>query len=359
MGQTGKKTSPIPPAGVPLTPRERFARALRGQAAGRVPAWMMRQAGRYLPQYHEVRSRYDFLTLCKTPGAAAEVTVQPLEVIGTEALVIFNDILVPLEHLGAEVIFDERGPLIANPVAGGAALAVLAGREVSEGEPVAETIREVRRRVGGDYPILGFIGSPWTLATYWVEGRVSKQFERIGALRFRDPEFLDTLLGRITEVAADYLALQIRAGADAVQIFDTWGSILSAPEYERFSGRWIRAIIEKVKPLGAPVIVYVNGCAPYLDQLGGLGADCVSIDWRTELGEARRVLGPDVALQGNLDPRVLLAGPEAAEAAVRELFERFAPGPGHVFNLGHGVLPPTPVESARRLMEAVKRYGAY
>lgn len=351
--------TPDAQAGATITPRERMLRALRCQPADRLPMWMMRQAGRYLPEYHEVRGQYTFLELCKTPEAAAEVTLQPLSAIGTEALVIFNDILVPLEHAGADVDFDDRGPIIHNPVSERGELDRLSGRDVSEDEPIAETIRQVRARAGEDIPILGFIGSPWTLLTYWVEGRVSKQFQRISALRHGDPALLEALLDRITPIAIDYLKLQIKAGADAVQIFDTWGSLLEASSFERFSGRYMRQVIDAIKPLGVPVIVYLNGCAPYLESLATLGADCISIDWRTELATAREVLGKDVALQGNLDPTVLLAGPEATERAILALFERFPPQPGHVFNLGHGILPSTPVESAIRLMEVVKRHGTY
>jgi uroporphyrinogen decarboxylase len=342
-----------------ITPRARLLAALRGQPADRVPGWLMRQAGRYLPEYQEVRRGYDFLQLCKTPAAAAEVSIQPLTAIGSDAIIIFNDILVPLELAGAQVEFDDRGPLIRNPIRSAADLAKLTLHPASPEEPVALTIREVRRRVGEEIPILGFIGAPWTLATYWVEGRMGRQFETVGPLRFRDPALLDALLETITALAIDYLKVQIAAGADAVQIFDTWGSALTQSEYERFSARHIRKIIEAVKPLGAPVIVYVGGCAPYLDTLNTLGADALSIDWRLELANARRLVKPGIALQGNLDPLALLAGPEAAARAVRELFEKFPPAPGHVFNLGHGVLPPTQPAAARALMEALKHYGAY
>ena len=342
-----------------VTARERLLRALRGEPADRVPAWLMRQAGRYLPQYHTVRRNYDFLTLCKTPEAAAEVSIQPLEAIGSDAVIIFNDIMLPLEHAGAEVFFDDSGPLIRNPVHTSADLNALDGRAVTPDEPIAGTIAEVRRRVGDDVPILGFIGAPWTLATYWIEGRLKGRFDNVGRLRWGDPQLVEALLERITPVAADYLKIQIEAGADAVMIFDTWGSILAPDHFERFSARFIRRIIEHVRPLGAPVIVYVNGCAPYLDQLADLGADALSVDWRIELSAVRERVGPGVALQGNLDPTVLLAGPEAAERAVRELFERFPPGPGHIFNLGHGMLPGSSVDATRKLLEAVKHYGAY
>ncbi len=356
-GSPGLASQPAAP-GAP-TPRERLLCALRGQPADRVPVWLMRQAGRYLPQYHAVRARHDFLTLCKTPAAAAEVSIQPVEAIDSDAVIIFNDILIPLEHCGARVAFDDHGPLIRNPVRRPEDLAGLAARPVADDEPIAATIAETRRRVGPDFPILGFIGAPWTLAAYWVEGRMTRQFEHIGSLRFAAPELLLSLLERIADVAADYLRVQIAAGADAVQIFDTWGSILAADEYERFSGQWIRRIIERARPLGAPVIVYVNGCAPFLDQLNGLGADCLSIDWRLPLARARAALGPAIALQGNLDPLALLAGPEAVARAVEDLFRAFPAGPGHVFNLGHGILPNTPVESARALIQAVKHHGRY
>lgn len=349
-----------PPVGATLrlTPRQRLLNALRGEAVDRVPAWMMRQAGRYLPEYQSVRRRYDFLELCKTPKAAAEVSVQPVEIVGSDAVIIFNDILIPLEAAGAKVEFGEAGPRITNPVRTAKELAALGEGEITSGEPVVGTIEAVREKVGPDFPVLGFCGAPWTLASYWIEGVMTRNFESILTMRWREPALLEAILERITLYAARYLKIQIEAGADAVQIFDTWGSVLGQNDYERFSGRWIRKIIDEVRGLGAPVIVYVNGVAPYLETLGGLGADCVSIDWRIELGEARRRLGEGVALQGNLDPLVLYAGPEVVEREVEKLFQRFPPQAGHVFNLGHGVLPKTPVQSAKRLFEAVKRYGA-
>lgn len=334
-------------------------RALRGEPADRVPVWLMRQAGRYLPGYQALRRRYDFLQFCKTPMAAAEASVEPLTAVGSEAVIIFNDIMLPLEHAGANVVFDDHGPMITNPVRASADLPRAEILAVAADEPVAGTIREVRARVGREFPVLGFIGAPWTLATYWVEGRVSKSFEHILSLRWRDPETLTTLLDRITRVATEYLRVQIEAGADAVQIFDTWGSLLGSSDYERFSARWTRRIIEAVRPLGVPVIVYENGCAAHLPILRDIGADCVSVDWRIDLATARSGLKPGTSIQGNLDPTVLLAGPEACDREVRRLFENFRPGPGHVFNLGHGVLPGTSVESVRRVIEAVKRYGVY
>ncbi|MEN6627592.1 MAG: uroporphyrinogen decarboxylase [Candidatus Sumerlaeia bacterium] len=342
-----------------IPPRQRLLRALRGEPADRVPAWLMRQAGRYLPQYQEVRRKFDFLELCKTPEAAAEVSIQPLEAIGSEAVIIFNDILLPLEHAGAKIAFDDHGPIVLNPVAGGADLTHLAERGVSRDEPVAETIREVRRRIGPEWPILGFAGSPFTLAAYWAEGRLGRQMSRIGALRAQQPELLIQLLERITRAAADYLRIQIEAGADAVQIFDTWGASLSQSDWGRFSAPYIRRLAEVAAPTNTPVILYIGGCAPYLEQVNALGIDAMSVDWRVELAFARARLDPKIALQGNLDPTVLLAGPAAASAAVAAMFEKFPPRPGHVFNLGHGVLPETPVESARAAIEAVKRFGVY
>jgi uroporphyrinogen decarboxylase len=349
---------PAPAAAEP-TPRHRLLRALRGEPADRVPAWLMRQAGRYLPQYQRVRENYDFVALCKTPEAAAEVSIQPLDAIDSEAVIIFNDILIPLEQAGARVDFDDQGPLIHNPVRATDDLKRLQTRPVEPDEPVAQTIRLVRERVGEEIPILGFAGAPWTMATYWIEGRMGRQFTHTAALRFGDPALLDALLERIADVVIDYLRIQIEAGADAVQIFDTWGSILSQTEYARFSAPHLKRIVDAIRPLGAPVIVYVNGCAPYLDQLAALGADCLSIDWRTDLATARRIVGPGIALQGNLDPLALLAGPEATEAAVRRLFAAFPPAPGHVFNVGHGLVPQTPPASARALIRAVKEVGRY
>ncbi len=343
----------------PLTPRRRLLAALRSEPIDRVPAWLMRQAGRYLPQYQAIRSRYEFLELCKTPAAACDLSIQPVDVLGSDAVIIFNDILVPLENLGARLKYDEGGPRVLNAVRTWEDWRDLdQPHPLDRGQPVAGTIQEVRRRVGSDFPILGFIGSPWTLACYWVEGVLSRNFEAILTMRWAEPELLDALLERIAEGVAEYLRLQIEAGADAVQIFDTWGSALRQADYERFSGRWIRHIVHSVKDLGAPVIIYMNGCAPYLEDLQRLGADCLSLDWRVELTKVRPLIDPAISLQGNLDPLILLAGPEATERAVHALFESFPPQTGHVLNLGHGVLPRTPVGSARRFMEAVKRYGA-
>lgn len=344
------------PMALSLTPRERLLAALRREPIDRVPVWMMRQAGRYLPEYQAVRKNYEFLDLCKTPEAAAEVSVQPIEIIGSDAVIIFNDIMLPLEAAGARVSFGDRGPEISNPLRSGADLASLKTRAVTMQEPVVGTIEAVRQRVGEDIPILGFIGAPWTLAAYWIEGKATRNFESLLKMRWGEPELLESILDHITDYAAEYLKVQIQAGADAVQIFDTWGGILSADSYERFSGRFIRRIIERVDG-AVPVIVYVNGCAPYLKTLANLGADCLSVDWRTSLAEARAAVGDSMALQGNLDPLALYAGPEATEQAVREIFEAFPPATGHVFNLGHGLLPKTPVESARRVIEAVKKYG--
>lgn len=342
-----------------LTPKARILAALRGQPVDRVPVWLMRQAGRYLPEYQAVRSKFDFISLCKTPEAAAEVSVQPIEIIGSDAVIIFNDILIPLEAMGAHVEFGEKGPRITNPLRTEMDLAGLKRRELLADEPVAQTIKTVRSRVGNDFPILGFIGAPWTLASYWIEGVMTRNFESALALRWGQPELLDRILEQITETALAYLRIQIKAGADAVQIFDTWGSALRQSDYERFSGKYIRKIITGVRDLGVPVIVYLNGCAPYLETLNTLGADCVSVDWRVDLSTARAALDPTISLQGNLDPLVLYTNPATVDAAARELFEKFPPRAGHVFNLGHGILPKTPVENAKELIKAVKQYGAH
>lgn len=343
---------------ITLTARERLLNALLGRPVDRVPVWLMRQAGRYLPEYQAVRKNYDFLQLCKTPSAAAEVSIQPIEIIGSDAVIIFNDIMLPLEAAGADVEFTEKGPRINNPVRSFEALSALRSTPIREDEPIVRTIQTVRERVGPDFPVLGFIGAPWTLATYWVEGAGSRNFERILGLRWSNPEVLDALLEIVTQVALDYLRIQIAAGANAVQIFDTWGSILRDADYERFSARWTRRIIESVRGMGAPVIFYMNGSAPYLPTLDTLGADCVSMDWRVSLSAARAALKTPASLQGNLDPLTLYSNPEAIDAAVADIFRDFPPRPGHVFNLGHGILQHTPVRNAQSLVEAVKRHGA-
>ncbi|MGE5314234.1 MAG: uroporphyrinogen decarboxylase [Acidobacteriota bacterium] len=337
-----------------------FLRALKREPVERTPVWFMRQAGRYLPEYRAIRAKADFLTLCKTPELASEVTIQPVDLVGVDAAIIFSDILVIPEAMGMELIVEEGkgGPRFPMP---------LRSRQAIDGlkpvEPVAslsfvmEALKLTRQRLDGRVPLIGFSGSPWTLASYMVEGRGSKSFRYIKELIFSHPDDAHALLSKLADAVAAYLSAQIDAGAQAVQIFDTWGGILAQEEFEEFSLRYIRRIVDEVKKKGAPVIVFCKDCGHSIEKIAGTGADCVGLDWQSDIGAARALVGSRVALQGNLDPTMLYATPERIERGVRSILEKYGKGSGHVFNLGHGILPDTPVENVKAFIQAVKTYS--
>jgi uroporphyrinogen decarboxylase len=336
--------------------QDRFLRACRREPVDRTPLWIMRQAGRYLPEYRELRSCADFLTVCRTPELAAEVSLQPLRRFPLDAAIVFSDILVPLEALGVRMTF-EPGPTLADPIRSRAQVAALALRPAEEVVPyVGEAVRLLRRELDGRTPVLGFCGAPFTLAAYLVEGRGKEGFSAVNALRFRDPGTLEVLLEKLSAAMTDYLALQIRSGAQAVQIFDSWAGILSPDDYRRFALPYVRAIVDGVKPLGVPVIYFVNA-APHLIELAATsGADVLGICWRTPLDEAARRVGPALALQGNLNPQVLFADPAVVRAEAAAVLDRVAGRAGHVMNLGHGILPDTPIAAVEALVAAVHEH---
>ncbi len=332
-------------------------RALRGEPVPRPPVWMMRQAGRYMPEYQAVRQRYDFLTLCKTPEAAAEVTLQPVEILGVDAAIVFNDILVPLEAMGMEVVFGDGGPALPDPIRDRAGVERLGPLEPERNCPwVGETIERVVERLGST-PCLGFAGAPFTLAAYAVEGTTSRSFRHTRALMYRDPDTFDALLERLADAVADYLLFQARAGAAAVQIFDTWAGELPPDLYRRFAHRWQCAVIERVRP-HVPVILFVLGTPGVFDAMLETGASALSVDWRIDMARARAEAGDDIVLQGNLDPAALYADPAEIERRAHAIIR--AAGPRrHIFNLGHGIFQDTPVAHARALVDAVKRWPGW
>jgi uroporphyrinogen decarboxylase len=317
----------------------------------------MRQAGRYLPQYLATRAKAgDFLTLCKTPELACEVTLQPVELFGLDAAILFSDILVPLEAMGVPLTFVEgEGPKL-EPVRSMGDMARLRQLPPEEGVPfVLEAVRLIRKELGGKVPLIGFAGAPFTLATYLVEGGGSKIFRHVLCWMYSDPEGFKELLGVLARNVAAYLRAQVQAGAQAIQIFDTWAGILSRRNYREFALPATREIIAALKPLGVPVILYANGCAPFLEEMAASGADVISVDWRVGLSEAAERTRGAVALQGNLDPLALYAPqPLLQKEILRVLGE--APAVGHIFNLGHGILPDTPVEAVRFLVETAHRW---
>ncbi len=316
--------------------------------------WIMRQAGRYLPEYRAVRQRVDFLTLCKTPELAAEVTIQPVQRLGVDAAILFADILLPLEAMGAELEFVRGdGPTFPRPVRRREDIAGLRLPNVDETLGyVFKTLRLVRRELAGRVPVIGFGGTPWTLAAYLVEGGGSRHFEHLLAWSYADPDGLALLLDRIADTSLAYLRGQLAAGAQALQLFDTWGGLLDAKRWRSLALPPLRKVVEGLRGQ-APLIYYLHGGAHLLEELAELPVDVLSVDWRQPLGRVRPLAGGRV-LQGNLDPAALLAPRAEIERRVVTLLAEGAGG-GHIVNLGHGILPMTPVDHARAFVDAVQR----
>ncbi len=331
-------------------------RAARRENTPRTPVWMMRQAGRYLPEYRAVRAKADFLTMCKTPELAAEVTVQPVDIVGVDAAIIFSDILVVPDAMGMSLeLVESRGPCFAAPVRTKEDVAALKVVDPLRGlRYVLDAIEVARRSLGGRVPLIGFAGSPWTLATYMVEGKGTREFRTIKRMLLDEPETLLLLLEKLTQAVRLFLEAQIAAGADAVQIFDTWGGALTPDHYRKFSLDPMFRVVSALQRNGAPVIVFSKGANHALRDIAEIGADVVSIDWTADIADVRSQIGGRVALQGNLDPSYLYASPDNIRREVKSILRKFGNGTGHIFNLGHGIFPDVPVEHAQALVRAVK-----
>jgi len=332
-----------------------FLRACRRQPVERTPVWIMRQAGRYLPEYRAVRARHDFLTMCKTPALAAEVTLQPVDIIGVDAAIIFSDILVVPEAMGMHLtMVESRGPRFDGPVRAADDVRALREADPEKGlRFVMDAIAEARRGLNGRVPLIGFTGSPWTLACYMIEGGGTKDFRNIKRMMLDEPALLSELLERLTANILRYCEAQVAAGAQAIQIFDTWGGILDPEHYRKFSLDPMFEIVSRMQRGDAPVIVFSKGAAHALGEIAAIGADVVGLDWTVDIGVAKSMTGEGVALQGNLDPSFLYASPENIRREVTSILRRFGPGPGHIFNLGHGILPDVPVASAIAMVRSV------
>jgi uroporphyrinogen decarboxylase len=339
-----------------MEPTHRFLRACRGLPVDRVPIWLMRQAGRYLPEYRAVRARTDFLGLCKTPELACEVTLQPIDIFGLDAAILFSDILLPLEAMGLPLVFTEDGPSLPEPVRDRAGIARLRVADPEATMPfVGAAVRQIRAALADRVPLIGFGGAPFTLAAYAVEGGGSSQWVRGRRLLYEAPAQAHELLGKVAKTVAAALVAQVAAGAQAIQLFDSWAGVLAPPEFEAFALRYAAEVIAEVKAhADVPVIYFVNGVAPLLDVVRTAGADVVGIDWRLDLGEARRRLGA-IPVQGNLDPVAMFAPPATLAAKARAILDAGG-GRGHIFNLGHGILPETPVDHVRALVAAVRAF---
>jgi len=330
----------------------------------RTPIWIMRQAGRYLPEYRAVRAKHDFLKMCKTPELAAEVTIQPVDIIGVDAAIIFSDILVVPEAMGMHLeIHEGRGPVFSRPINSKDDLAKLKNPDPNKDlKFVMDAISLTKKELNGRVPLIGFAGAPWTILTYMVEGQGSKSFSKVKKLIYGNPELAHQLLEKITRATADYLSAQIDAGANLVQIFDTWAGILSPRDYQVFALRYVHQLISEIKSFQSPVstekdepvIYFPKGVHYLMHELKECGADVISVDWTLELEKVRRKMGDKVAIQGNLDPTVLYAEPSFIKREARKVLESFGKGNGHIFNLGHGILPDVDPENVKVLVNYVK-----
>ena len=337
-----------------------FLRALMRQPVSRTPVWIMRQAGRYLPEYREVRAQAgDFMSLCRNPELACEVTMQPLRRYKLDAAILFSDILTVPDAMGLGLHFIEgEGPKFRNPVQTAAAIRDLKVPDVeSKLGYVFDAVRTIRRELNGDVPLIGFAGSPFTVGTYMVEGGSSREFPTIKAIAKDAPEVMDHLMNIVAETTIEYLNAQIDAGAQAVQIFDTWGAALEGDDFRRFSMASMQKIIDGLTRekdgRKIPVILFTKGAGPLLTDLAETGCDALGVDWTTDLATAREYVGDKVALQGNLDPATLRESPEVIRQGVADTLASYGTGPGHVFNLGHGITPDIDPDHLGALVDAV------
>lgn len=336
-----------------------FLRALRREPVERTPVWLMRQAGRYMPEYRATRARAgDFLTLCKTPELACEVTLQPIDRFGLDAAILFSDILTVPDAMGLGLRFVENeGPTFLHPVRSEADIFRLPVPDPeSDLRYVMDGVRTIKAALAGRVPLIGFAGSPWTLATYMIEGRGSREFLLAKKLRYEQPEMLRALLSKLSDAVSQYLAAQAAAGADALMIFDTWGGVLDPLGYREYSLWSMARIVESLREQapGVPVILFSKNCGAHLKEMAATGCAGLGVDWTTDLSTAREMTAGSVALQGNLDPIALFARPETLHQEVARVLDSYGHGPGHIFNLGHGIQQHTPPDHVAALVQAVR-----
>jgi uroporphyrinogen decarboxylase len=338
----------------------RFLKACRREATDTTPIWLMRQAGRYMPEYRALREKYSILELIKTPELACEVTLQPLQAFQLDAGIIFADILPPLQGMGLELDFVRgEGPIIYNPVRTAEDIEALDVRPAEESLGFTlDAIRLVRRELDGrGIPLIGFSGAPFTLASYAVEGGSSSHRIKVKSLMMNQPKLWHRLMSKLSEVAGEYLFAQAQAGAQALQVFDSWVGEISPYDYEHFVMPYSRRTIEIASQAGVPIIHFGTGTSGMLKQIQQAGGDVIGVDWRIELAQAWEILGDNVAVQGNLDPTALFADWESLKRRASQILDSVKGKPGHIFNLGHGILPETPVENVRRLVDFVHEYS--
>lgn len=332
-------------------------RTLLGEPTERTPVWMMRQAGRYLPEYIRLREKYSFFERCQIPELACEITLQPVDIVGVDAAILFSDILVVPQAMGLEVqLVEKQGPLLPQPIKTQEDLKRVQVPDVNDSlHYVFEAIKLIKQELNGRVPLIGFAGAPWTLLCYMVQGKGSKTFDEAKGFCYQNPGLAHTLLQMITDTTISYLKGQIAAGADLVQIFDSWGGLLGKKDFETFSLQYIRQIVAAVKD-EAPAIVFAKGAWSSLGEMEATGAHGLGIDWCIEPQMARQLAGNNITLQGNFDPAKLLSPVPVIQKEVKEMLQAFGPG-RHIANLGHGILPNVPVDHAKAFVNAVKEHS--
>ena len=333
----------------------RFLKACRREAVDCTPIWIMRQAGRYLPEYRALREKHAMLELAKTPELAARVTLQPVERFDLDAAILFSDIMVPLWGMGVPFRIEESvGPVIDNPIRGAAQIHALRTFDAAGDVPfVTESIRLVRAELGSRIPLIGFAGAPFTLASYLIEGKSPRRFRYTKALMFDEPKLWDELMTKLTDTVIEYLKAQVEAGAQALQLFDSWAGSLSPTQYAAYAFPHSQRIFQALKKAGVPLIHFGTETATLLDQMGAAGADVVGADWRVPLDQAWKKVGETRGIQGNLDPAMMFASFDVIRKEAALILDLAGSRPGHIFNLGHGILPETPVDNVARLVDFV------
>jgi uroporphyrinogen decarboxylase len=334
-----------------------FIKAAFSQETERPPVWMMRQAGRFMPEYWEIKNKYSFLEMCKTPEIAADVTMLPVDLLGIDAAILFSDILVTGEAMGGDLSFTQGvGPKFANPIRTQKDVDVLQTNVGDKLQYVADAIKVIQQRLNGKIPLIGFAGAPFTVMSYLVEGGSSKDFKLTKLMLHNEPEMAHKLLSKIATVTADYLNLQIAAGVNAVQIFDSWAQALSWDDYTEFSHRYIVEIISKLNRKDIPVISFCKGSSVFAPLMAEAKPDVISIDWNVDLLDIKNRLPKGIAVQGNLDPHILYADKKVIKERIHRLFERMKGENGFIFNLGHGIMPDIPFDNVKYAVEVIKEY---
>jgi uroporphyrinogen decarboxylase len=334
-----------------------FLDAAFSKATERPPVWMMRQAGRFMPEYWEIKNKYSFLEMCKTPELAADVTMLPVDLLGIDAAILFSDILVTAEAMGGDLSFTQGvGPRFANPVGNAQDVDNLQVDVLDKLQYVGDAIKVVQQRLNGSIPLIGFAGAPFTVMSYLVEGGSSKDFKKTKLLMHNQPEVAHKLLAKIAKVTADYLNLQIASGVNSVQIFDSWALALSWNDYQEFSHRYIKEIIANLNRKDIPVISFCKGSSVFAPIMAEANPDVISVDWNADLLNIKQALPKGIAVQGNLDPHILYADKTAIKKTIIQLFERMRGQEGFIFNLGHGIMPDIPFDNVKYAIEVVKEF---